>query len=156
MMLSLIAANGGTYGFDCDTAAPSTAEETAAANAATLVWKLRAIFVLWNEVEVEETIGYYGAPDEEAAKALGLARLGLAKEARRIATNVLSRVIAHKENEAQAKLRFHHEVGHSAYLVHPYQAWLRVVADDAIARIDGTKPLDATAPDRADMARLIK
>lgn len=144
MHLSLIHANGGTYGFDADDAAVM------------LIWKLRAIFVLWNEVEIEETVGYYGAADEKAAKDFGLARLGLTKEARRIAANVLARVLAHEENEAQAKLRFHHEVAHSAYLVHPYQSWLRVVADDAIARIDGTKPLDAPAPDRADMARLIK
>lgn len=140
MRLSLIHPNGGTYGFD------STDD-----SAVTLTWKLRAIFTMWCEVEVAETVGYYGAPDEEEPKARGLARLGFAKEARRMATLVLCRVLTHKENEAQAKLRFHHEVSGAAYLVKPYQSWLRVVADDAIARIDGTKPLDAPAPDCADM-----
>lgn len=115
--------------------------------------KLRAIMAVWNEAEIEASIAYFSAAARSIEQTERLNRLGLIREARRELLFVLSIAAADRDTDASGSMRrlVDMKSGAAAY-ERETRLWLCRVADDTMARIDGTRALDAPVPDCGDSA----
>jgi len=118
-----------------------------------IITKLRAILSVWSEAEVDTSIAYYSAESRSLEQAAFLARLGLIHEARKELLFVLSISAADGDTDATGTVRRLADMKRgAASRTKGMRAWLCRVAEDTMARIDGTTALDAPVPDCGDSA----